>query len=57
MALQPGVVSKPFAYSGPVPPETAAGVVLAGDFQHYALVSLTTGLPLGPIQNVLADKG
>ena len=57
MALQPGVVLKPFAYSGPVPPEMAAGVVLAGNFQHYALASLTTGLPLGPIQNVFGRQG
>lgn len=56
MAQAPDVALKPFAYSSPRPPEIAASVVLAGDFQRQARVSLATCLPFRPMQNGLAGK-
>lgn len=56
LALSPDLALKPFAYSGPMPPDMAASVVHAGDFQRQALMSLATGLPFRSMQKVFAGK-
>ena len=56
LAQSPDLALKPFAYSGPMPPEMVASVVHAGDFQRQALMSLATGLPFRSMQKVFAGK-
>ena len=56
MAQSPDIALQPFAYTGPSPPEMAASLTDVGDFQRQALVSLTTGLPFGPMQKALEGK-
>ncbi len=56
MAQSPDIALQPFTYAGPMPPEMAASVVDAGDFQRQALVSLTTGVPFRTMQKVLTVK-
>ena len=56
MARSPAIALQPFAYAGPLTPDMAARVVNAGDFQRQALLSLTTGLPFGTLQQALIGK-
>lgn len=56
MAQSPDMALQPFTYAGPMPPEMAASVVDAGDFQRQALVSLATGVPFRTMQKVLTGK-